>query len=143
MRKLNQYGLTPQQEQFCQEYIKEPIMYKAFIKAYPKAAKWKRSSVDPEASKLLNSPKIDTRLKQLMAEQESTLKNSLALNKRKLIETALTTMLECNNPAERQHFVSLIKLLFAKEGLTQPAQAINVNIQNNTIMGEVSDYLNL
>lgn len=136
-------GLTEQQEKFCQEYVKNPVMYQAYVKAYPKALNWKRSSVDPEASRLLDNPKINTRIGEIMNAQESALLKSTTLNKRKLIETALQTMLECNTPAERQHFVSLIKLLFAKEGMTAPAQAIQVNIQNNTVLGEVSDYLNL
>ena len=136
-------GLTPQQEIFCQEYIKNPVMYQAFIKAYPKAKNWKRTSVDPEANRMLNNPLINTRIAQLKAEYESTLKESTTLNKRKLLETALQMLEDTNNPAERTHAVSLIKLLFQKEGMLTPESVTNVNIQNNTIMGEVSDYLNI
>ena len=68
---------------------------------------------------------------------------STKLNKRKLLETALQAMEECNTPAERQHFVSLIKMLFQKEGMLQPQTALQVNIQNNTVVGEVTDYLDL
>ena len=136
-------GLTEQQELFCQEYVKNPIMYHAFIKAYPTAKNWKRTSVDPEASKLLNNPKIDTRIKEIIEQQESTLRNSTTLNKRKLLETALTMLEDTNNPAERQHAVSLLKLLFQKEGMTQPEMAVNVNIQNNQTVNEITSYLNL
>ena len=136
-------GLTEQQEIFCQEYVKNPVMYQAYVKAYPKALNWKRTSVDPEASKLLDNPKINTRIGELMDAHESTLLKSTTLNKRKLLETAIQMLEDTNNPAERQHAVSLIKLLFQKEGMTSPESAIQVNIQNNTVMGEVSDYLNL
>ena len=136
-------GLTEQQEIFCQEYVKNPIMYQAYIKAYPKAVNWKRTSVDPEASRLLDNPKINARIGEIMEAQESTLLKSTTLNKRKLLETAIQMLEDTNNPAERQHAVSLIKLLFQKEGMTQPETALQVNIQNNTVIGEVSDYLGL
>ena len=142
-RKLNQYGLTQSQENFCKLYIKYGISRKAYIEAYPKSQKWTQSAIDCEASKMLNNPKISQRLETLNEQATSVLMKSTALNKRKLLETALQTMMECNTPAERQHFVSLIKLLFQKEGMTTPETALQVNIQNNTVMGEVTDYLNL
>jgi hypothetical protein len=136
-------GLTEQQETFCQEYVKNPVMYQAYVKAYPKALNWKRSSVDPEASRLLDNPKINTRISEIMNAQESALLRSTTLNKRKLLETALQTMIECNTPAERQHFVSLIKMLFQKEGMLSPESVTQVNIQNNTTVNEVTGYLDL
>ena len=136
-------GLTEQQEIFCQEYVKNPVMYQAYIKAYPKALNWKRSSVDPEASRLLDNPKINTRISEIMNAQESALLKSTTLNKRKLLETALQMLEDTNTPAERTHAVSLIKLLFQKEGMLQPENVTQVNIQNNTVVSEVSDFLNL
>ena len=144
MRKLNKYGLTPQQETFCQEYFKNPIMYKAYIKAYPKAEKWKRTSIDPEANKMMNNPKIITRIEQLQAEHESVLKNSTTLNKRKLLETAIEMLETTNTPSERGHAVQLLKMLFQKEGLlSENNNNININVNNNTCINEVSNFLDL
>ena len=126
-----------------QAYFKCGIGRKAYREAYPSSINWKDENVDSQASRLLNNPKVNARLAILNESAESTLKQSTTLNKRKLLETALQMLEDTNNPAERQHAVSLIKLLFAKEGLTQPQNAIQVNIQNNTVVGEVSDYLNL
>lgn len=142
-RKKLANGLTQQQEDFCKLYVKYGISRKAFIEAYPSAKKWKENSIDSKASQLLNSAKVEQRVNELNEQATSALMQSTKISHRKLLETALQTMLECNTPAERQHFVSLIKLLFAKEGLTQPQQQINVNIQNNTVVNEVSDFLNL
>ncbi len=144
MRKLNEYGLTPQQEIFCQEYIKNPIMYQAFIKAYPKAKNWKRSSVDPEASKLLNNPKIDTRIKQLNAEIESTLKTSVTLNKRRILTEIIELQQKCKSQ-DSQNTVNLqaLKLLSQIAGLLQENKTeINITNNNQTV-NEVIGYLDL
>lgn len=142
-RKKLPNGLTQQQEDFCKYYVDIGIAYKAYLKAYPNAKKWTRNSVDSKASNLLNNSKIEARITELNDHATSVLMNSTKLNHRKLLETALQTMLECNTPAERQHFVSLIKMLFQKEGMLQPQTAVNVNIQNNTITAKVDDYLGL
>ena len=142
-RKLLANGLTQQQEDFCRKYIEYGIGYKAYIEAYPNSKNWTRNATDSACSRLLANDKIQTRLSELNELAESTLKTSVNLNKRKLLETALTTMLECNTPAERQHFVSLIKMLFQKEGMLQPTNNVNIQVNNNTITAEVSDYLNL
>ena len=142
-RVLNDYGLTQSQENFCKLYVKYGISRKAYMEAYPKSQKWQQSAIDSEASKMLNNPKVSQRIDALNEQKTSTLLKSTALNKRKLLETAIQMLEDTNNPAERQHAVSLIKLLFQKEGMTQPETALQVNIQNNTVMGEVSDYLGL
>lgn len=93
---------------------------------------------------MLNNPKISTRIDELNEQATSTLMQSTKISHRKLLETALQTMIECNTPAERQHFVSLIKMLFQKEGLlSENTNNIQVNIQNNQTVGEVTDYLDL
>ena len=136
--------LTQQQENFCKLYIKYGIAPKAYKEAYPKAVNWKKSTVDTEASRMLNNPKISTRIDELNEQATSTLMQSTKISHRKLLETALQTMIECNTPAERQHFVSLIKMLFQKEGLlSENTNNIQVNIQNNQTVGEVTDYLDL
>lgn len=142
-RKKLPNGLTQQQEDFCKYYVDIGIGYNALIKAYPNAKNWKRNSVDCQVQKLLNMPLIDQRINELNEQKTSALLQSTKISHRKLLETALQTMLECNTPAERQHFVSLIKLLFQKEGMLQPETVTQVNIQNNTVVNEVTGYLDL
>ena len=113
------------------------------MKAYPKSENWKRNSVDRKASELLNNVKIEARINELNEKKTSTLLQSTKISHRKLLETALQAMIETNTPAERQHFVNLLKLLFQKEGMTQPETAVNVSIQNNQTVNEITSYLNL
>ena len=142
-RKKLPNGLTQQQEDFCKEYVKCGIAFKAYQKAYPTSLNWTRNSIDSRASNLLNNSKIEARVNELNEQATSTLMNSTKLNKRKLLETALQMLEDTNTPAERTHAVSLIKLLFQKEGMLQPENVTQVNIQNNTVVNEVSDFLNL
>lgn len=135
--------LTQQQENFCQLYVKYGIGAKAYLEAYPKSKNWKRNTLDCEVSRALNNPKISTRVAELNEQKTSALMNSTKLNKRKLLETALQMLEDTNTPAERTHAVSLIKLLFQKEGMLQPESVTQINIQNNTVVGEVTDYLDL
>lgn len=143
MQKVNEFGLTQKQENFAQLYVKYGISRKAYLEAYPKSQKWTLSAVDCEASKMLNNPKVSQRIDALNEQKTSVLMQSTKLSHRKLLETALQTMLECNTPAERQHFVSLIKMLFQKEGMLQPQNQVNIQVNNNTVVGEVTDYLDL
>lgn len=142
-RKKLPNGLTQQQEDFCHYYVDIGIGNKALLKAYPAAQNWKQNSIDCQVQKLLNNPLIDHRIAELNEIKTSALMESTKINHRKLLETALQTMLECNTPTERQHFVSLIKLLFQKEGMLQPENVTQVNIQNNTTVNEVIGYLDL
>lgn len=135
--------LTQAQENFCKFYVDIGIGSKAYIKAYPSAEKWTRNALDCQVQKMLNNPKIDHRIAELNEQKTSALMNSTKLNKRKLLETALQMLEDTNTPAERTHAVSLIKLLFQKEGMLQPENVTQINIQNNTVVNEVSDFLNL
>ena len=56
--------LTPQQEIFVDEILKGTTQYAAYLKAYPKAKKWQRNTVDSRASVLMNNKKIIKRLEQ-------------------------------------------------------------------------------
>ena len=136
-------NLTPKQEMFCQLYVKYGIGAKAYMEAYPTSKDWKRNTLDCEVYKMLEHPHIAHRIEQLNEQKISALQKSEKLNRRKLLETALQMLEDTNNPAERAHAVSLLKLLFAKEGMTQPQNTVNVQVNNNTITAEVSDYLNL
>ena len=139
---VNKYGLTQNQENFCLKYVECGIGYQAYIHAYPKSKSWSRNAVDVNASKLLCNNNIKLRIEQLNAEKEKNLQTSLNLNKRKLIETALNAMIECNTPSERQHFVNILKMLFQKENLLNENKT-EINITNNTSVADVSQFLDL
>jgi len=142
-RKKLANGLTQQQEDFCKLYVKYGISRKAYLEAYPSSKDWKENSIDCAASKLLNNTKVSQRIDELNEQATSALMQSTKISHRKLLETALQTMIECNTPAERQHFVSLIKMLFQKEGMLSPESVTQINIQNNTTVNEVTGYLDL
>lgn len=137
--------LTQQQEKFLQEYIKCGISYQAYLKAYPKAKNWTRNAVDVQANKLLNNSKINIRLAEYNKKIESTLAESTTLNKRKILNEIIELQQKCKMQ-DSQNTVNLqaLKLLSQIAGLLQENNNnIQVNIQNNTTVGEVTDYLDL
>ena len=137
-------NLTKKQQTFLSEYIKTGNGMAALLKAYPTAKNWTYNAQHTEINKLLNKPLINLKLKEHNEKAAEKLANSTALNKRKLLETALQMLQDTNNPQERGHAVNLIKLLFNKEGMTSPEQsAINVNVTNNNIMADISNYLDI
>lgn len=139
-------GLTEQQEKFCQEYIKNPIMYQALIKAYPKAKNWKRTSADAQASRMLDNPLIDARIKHLMAEKDAVLAKSVTLSQRKILEEIISQYQQtsANGASERTNSVALLKLMSQISKLIgENGTNVTVNVQNNTVVGEVTDYLDL
>jgi len=143
MRKLNEHGLTQAQECFLQKYLETSNGYQSYIFAYPSSKNWKRNSVDVQVNKLLNNAKINQRICEHNRKIESALAESITLNKRKLIETALQMLEDTNNPAERAHAVSIIKMLFQKEGMLQPQTNITINNSNTMAVNEVSNFLDL
>jgi len=147
MRKLLANGLTQQQEDFCKLYVKYGIAYKAFIEAYPSAKKWTRNSADAKASNLLNNNKIEARINELNDQATSALLQSTKLNQRKLLESALYILEDCQHtPSQYANAINVLKLLYSQQGMMPSASNttnVNVAIQNNTVVGEVSDYLNL
>lgn len=58
-------GLTAEQEAFCQHYTLHQIGAAAYLHAFPKAAKWKPTTVHQHASRLLAQGNIQARLMQL------------------------------------------------------------------------------
>ena len=136
-------NLTPKQEMFCQLYVKYGIGAKAYLEAYPTSKDWKRSTLDCEVYKMLEHPHITHRIEELNEQKISALQKSEKLNRRKLIETALQMLEDTNNPAERAHAVSIIKMLFQKEGMLQPQTNITINNSNTMAVNEVSNFLDL
>ena len=58
-------GLTIKQEKYVQELIKGRSQRAAYNVAYPTSVKWKESSVDCEAAKLMANPKVLQRYNEL------------------------------------------------------------------------------
>ena len=145
-RKKLANGLTQQQEDFCKYYVKSGIGYKAYLQAYPTAKSWARNSVDVAATKLLNNALISQRIQELNQNIESTLKTSVTLSQRKILEEIIKTYQEttANGASERTNSVNLLKLMAQISKLLENTQNnIQVNIQNNQTVGEVTDYLDL
>lgn len=65
-RTSNTNRLTKPQEIFIQELVKGKSQYESYIKAYPSKKKWKRNSIDCEASKLFKNPKIKQRYQEVL-----------------------------------------------------------------------------
>ena len=71
--------LTKQQEKYVNYLIRGDSQRQAYMKAYPNSKKWKQSSVDAEASKMLAIPKVSTRYNKLMQKvNESLLEDTIA-----------------------------------------------------------------
>ena len=136
--------LTQKQELFLQEYIKCGIGYQAYIRAFPNSKSWKRNSIDVAATKLLNNAKIQQRLTAYNSEIESTLKTSTTLNKRKILEEIIELQQKCK-AQDSQNTVNLqaLKLLSQIAGLLQENTQVSIQVNNNTVVNEVSDFLNL
>lgn len=140
-------GLTQQQENFCKFYVDIGIGSKALIKAYPKAEKWSRNAIDCQVQKLLKKPQINHRIHELNEQKTSALMESTKLNQRKLLESALYILEDCQHtPSQYANAINVLKLLYSQQGMMPNASNntnIQVNIQNNQTVGEVTDYLDL
>lgn len=139
--------LTQAQENFCKFYVDIGIGSKALIKAYPKAEKWSRNAIDCQVQKLLNKPQIDHRIAELNEQKTSALMNSTKLNQRKLLESALYILEDCQHtPSQYANAINVLKLLYSQQGMMPSSatnQQINIQVNNNTVVNEVSDFLNL
>lgn len=67
MSAKNEHGLTPQQEAFAQAIGSGMSGVDAYLKAYPKSAKWKNESRRVEAAKMLALPNISQRVSKIQA----------------------------------------------------------------------------
>lgn len=138
--------LTQQQENFCQLYVKYGIGSKAYLEAYPKSKNWKRNTLDSEVSRALNNPKISTRVAELNDLKTNALLSSTKLNQRKLLESALHILEDCQRtPSQYANAINVLKLLYQQQGMMPSAnnQQISIQVNNNTVVGEVTDYLDL
>ena len=137
--------LTQAQENFCIFYVDIGIGSKAYLKAYPKSEKWKRNTLDCQVQKMLNNPKINHRIQELNEQKTSALMESTKLNHRKLLESALMILEDCQRtPSQYANAINVLKLLYAQQGMMpKDSPQIAVQVNNNTVTAEVSDYLNL
>ena len=137
--------LTQAQENFCKYYVDIGIGAKAYIKAYPKAEKWSRNALDCQVHKMLSNPKIDHRVNELNEQKTSVLMQSTKLNHRKLLESALMILEDCQRtPSQYANAINVLKLLYAQQGMMpKDSPQVNVQVNNNVVASEVSDYLNL
>lgn len=137
--------LTQQQENFLQKYIECGVAYQAYLYAYPKAKNWTRNAVDVQANKLLNNSKVNLRLAEYNKKIESTLEQSTTLNKRRILNEIIELQQQCKEAGQGQAGVNLqaLKLLSQIAGLLQENTQVNIQVNNNTVVNEVSDFLNL
>ena len=144
-RAKNQYGLTQQQEKFCQEYIKTGIAYKDFLVAYPNSKNWQRDSVDNKAYQLLKKDEIQARIATYNRQIESTLADSTKLNHHKLLEAALEILEDTrHDKAQYSHAINILKLLYTQQGMMPKDNTqVNIQVNNNTVVSELTDYLDL
>ena len=145
MRKLNEYGLTPQQEVFVNEYIKTGNGYRSYIKAYPKAAKWTRACTDSACSRLLDNSKVNARIKAYNDEIAKSTQESIKLNKRRILNEIIELQQSCKSDGAGQNTTQLqaLKLLSQIAGLLQENKTeINITNNNQTV-NEVIGYLDL
>lgn len=143
MRISKTAKLTQGEENFCKYFFECKNAAKAYLKAFPTSENWNKNTLYPAASRLLKKERIIARLDELQKIKNRALEKSLTLNKRKLIETALQALNETNTPAERQHFVSILKMLFNKEGMGNESASVQVNINNAPIINEITNYLDI
>lgn len=141
----NSKELTQQQENFLNKYIECGVAYQAYVFAYPKAKTWARNSVDVQANRLLNNPKINQRLAEHNKKIESTLAESITLNKRKILNEIIELQQSCKQDGAGQNSTQLqtLKLLSQIAGMLQTENKTEININNTVAVQSVSEFLDL
>lgn len=91
MAKDKQTQLTPKQEKFCQVYVDSGIASFAYRQAY-NTEKMKQETVWQSASKLLNDPKVTTRVEEIRAERAEETKVDRARCEEELMAIATASV---------------------------------------------------
>lgn len=78
--------LTKAQEVFVNEVVSGKSQREAYKIAYPHSKKWKDSSIDTSASRLLNSAKVAPRYQELSKEVAESLKQDTIASKQEVLE---------------------------------------------------------
>lgn len=79
--------LTKPQETFIQELLKGNTQRQAYLKAYPSKKKWKETSLDCEASKLLSNSKVKQRYTELLYKMRENEQKNTMWTREESIET--------------------------------------------------------
>lgn len=143
-RKKNE--LTKQENIFFKEYIKTSDMLRALNTAYPTSVKWSKNSQYAQASKILNKPIMNTRIKEHNDAEKKALANSTLLNKRKILNEIIRQYTETaeNGASERTNSINLLKLMAQISKLLDNSPQINNNIVvNNQNINDISNFLDL
>lgn len=85
--KYNNDKLTKQQEIFVNELVKGNTQRQAYLKAYPSKKKWKETSLDCEASKLLSNSKVKQRYTELLYKMRENEQKNTQWTRDQSIET--------------------------------------------------------
>lgn len=67
MSRLNEHGLTPQQELFAIGVVSGKSLSDAFREAYPRSLKWAQKTVHEKASSLMANGKVSARVRAMQA----------------------------------------------------------------------------
>lgn len=140
--------MTSAEKKFLEIYVKTCDSLKALNTAYPKSLKWTERSQYAQVNKILKRPRMSQALKRHNEAEAEALKDSTLLNKRKILNEIIRQYSEAseNGASERTNSVALLKLLAQISKLLDNGGGstnLQVNIQNNAITAQVSDYLNL
>ena len=144
MQRLNNNGLTHQQQIFVDEYIKTSNGIMAIEKSYPKCKNWTKNAKHVQINKLLNHPKINLIIQKYNEDIANKLKNSVTLNKRKILNEIIELQQTCKKSGNSQNPTNIqaLKLLSQISGLLQDNKQ-DITINNNINMADVSTYLDL
>ena len=137
--------LTKKQQIFLEHYIKTSNGLEALHLAYPNSKEWSYNAQHVEINKILNKPNVNLKLQEHNRAVESALQESTKLNKRKILNEIIELQQQCKEAGQGQSSVNLqaLKLLSQIAGLLSEQPQVQVNIQNNTTVNEVTDYLDL
>lgn len=92
--------LTEKQENFCQNYILNGRNATQAYKDSYDTENWQESSINVEASKMLDNPIILQRIKEL---QERKTKKSFDVNLEYIVEEMLDVIMSMEEEAEKEH----------------------------------------
>ena len=145
MCRTKKDALTKQENIFLNEYIKTCDGIKSLLLAYPNAEKWSSDAKYAQINKILNRPRINQRLQAHNERVAGALAQSTTLNKRKILDEIIRQYTETstNGASERTNSVALLKLMAQISKLLDNTPAVAVQVNNNVVASEVSDYLNL
>lgn len=107
--------LTKAQEKFVNEVVSGKSQREAYKIAYPHSKKWKDSSIDTSASRLLNSAKVAPRYQELSKEVTESLKQDTIASKQEVLEF-FTKMMRQELKDEMVSSVSRKKVSYDEEG---------------------------